>query len=399
MDVCIRLTDPARADSVKPWPSVVAVGGGSTLCHWVLLWLATASLPFPGISARAQTVAAQTVYEAAEKAIAEGRLEDAAKGYELLAGHSPSLPEVHAKLGWIHYQMGSFTKASDAFTRALELRPGMPTAETLRAICQSELGQFEQAIPVLEKRFRDPPDPSLARMVGLELQRGYLGLKRNHDAAAMALELSRRYPDDPEILYYSGRLFGDFSFLTMQKLSDVADSSVWARLASAEAYETREKYELAIIEYRNVLKVEPGRAGIRFRIGRILRYDMQPRPPLDEAMREFRAELQLDPSNASAAYELGEALRVMGNSNEARGYFEQAIHHYPAYREPRIGLARVLISAKRPGEAIQHLERAISLDSGSETPYYLLAQAYRELGDEGRAQEELQRFLRIRSQK
>ncbi len=345
----------------------------------------------------AQTLSAQEVYEASEKAITEGRLVDAAEGYELLLEHSPALPELHAKLGWIYYQMGSFESAASALARSLELKPGMPTAEALLAICQSELGQFELSVKVLERKFKHPPDPALARMIGLELQRGYLGLQRYHDAAATALELSRRYPDDPEILYYTGRLYGDFSFLTMQKLSDLAEKSVWARLATAEAYETREKYELAIIEYRKVLEIEPSRAGIHFRIGRILRYDIQPRRSLEEAVSEFRAELELDPSNASAAYELGEALRVMGNAEQASGYFEQAIQYYPDYEEPRIGLARILLRSKRPSEAISHLERVIALNAGSEVPHYLLSQAYRELGDEKRAQEALRRFESLRS--
>ena len=363
---------------------------------------AAALAAFLGLSpaappAAAQTMSAQEVYKAAEKAIAEGRLADAARGYELLAEHSPNLPELHAKLGWIHYQAGSFEDASRALSRALEIRPGMPTAEALLAICQSELGQFDKSVGVLEEKFRNPPDPSLVRMIGLELQRSYLGLKRYHDAAATALELSRRFPDDPEILYYTGRLYGDYSFLTMQRLKDLTEDSVWARLAAAEAYETREKYELAVIEYRRVLDMEPGRAGIRFRIGRILRYDIQPRRPLEEAIGEFRAELELDPTNASAAYELGEALRVMGDADEAGAYFEQAIEHYPDYEEPRIGLARVLLRSNRPSEAIPHLERATALNPGNEVPHYLMSRAYRELGDERRAQEELQRFQRLRS--
>ncbi len=350
-------------------------------------------------SASAQSVSAQAVYQQAEEALAENRFADAAVDYERLVAHSPHLPELHAKLGWIYYQMGSFENGATALGRALEIKPGMPTAEALLAICQSELGQFQQSVPVLERLVRNPPDPSLARMLGLELQRGYLGLKRYRDAAATALELSGRYPDDPEILYYTGRLYGDFSFLTMQKLSKLEQDSVWARLAAAEAYETREKYDLAVVEYRKVLELEPGRAGIHFRIGRILRYDMQPRRPLAEAVAEFERELRLDASNASAAYELGEALRVMGEPGRARGYFEQAIEYYPDYEEPRIGLARVLLRSEQPREAIQHLEKAIAVNKSNEVPYYLMSQAYRELGDEEKSQEALRRFQALRAGK
>ena len=351
----------------------------------------------PGVSA--QAVSAQEVYQQAERAIAENRLSDAAVGYQQLVAHSPDLPELHAKLGWIYYQMGSFENGARAFGRALEIKPEMPTAEALLAICQSELGQFLKSVPVLERLFGNHPDPSLARMIGLELQRGYLGLKRYREAAATALELTRLYPEDPEILYYTGRLYGDFSFLTMQKLSNLEDDSVWARLAAAEGYETREKYDLAIVEYRKVLGLQPGRAGIHFRIGRILRYDMQPRRPLAEAVTEFEKELELDPTNASAAYELGEALRVMGDAERAQAYFEQAIKYYPDYEEPRIGLARVLLRSEQPGRAIEQLERAIASNENNEVPYYLMSQAYRDMGQEEKSREALQRFQRLRAGK
>lgn len=349
--------------------------------------------------ASAQTVSAQEVFQQAERAIAENRLSDAATGYQQLVAHSPDLPELHAKLGWIYYQMGSFENGARAFGRALEIKPGMPTAEALLAICQSELGHFRESVPVLERLFGNHPDPSLARMIGLELQRGYLGLKRYREAAATALELTRIYPEDPEILYYTGRLYGDYSFLTMQKLSDLEEDSVWARLAAAEAYETREKYDLAIVEYRKVLGLQPGRAGVHFRIGRILRYDIQPRRPLPEAVAEFEQELEIDPTNASAAYELGEALRVMGDPERAREYFEQAVEHYPDYEEPRIGLARVLLRSEQPGRAIEHLEKAIAVNESNEVPYYLMSQAYRDMGEEEKSREAMQRFQRLRAAK
>ncbi len=380
---------PSGAESQ---PGGLPVGSGRALAAR-LLAAAVALAAVPWIAA--QTESAQEVFERAERAISESRFAAAAADYRRLVEHSPDLPELRAKLGWIYYQMGSFEDCAETFAGALQVKPQMPTAEALLAICRSELGRFEESVPVLARLFERPPDPSLTRMIGLELQRGYLGLKRFHDAAATALRLSRSFPDDPEILYYTGRLYGDFSFLTMQKLSNLDGESVWAQLAAAEAYETRERFELAIVEYRKVLEVAPHRAGIHFRIGRILRYDLQPRRPLSEAVREFEQELDLDPSNASAAYELGEALRVMGEEERARAYFEQAIRYYPLYEEPRIGLARVLLNSNKPGEAIPHLEKAIGIRQDSEVPHYLLAQAYRQLGDEERSRKALLRFQRL----
>ena len=59
-------------------------------------------------------------------------------------------------------------------------------------------------------------------MCGLQLLRAYSGLRRDSKAVEVALELNRLYPDDPEVLYHTGRIFGNFAFLNMQKLAQVA---------------------------------------------------------------------------------------------------------------------------------------------------------------------------------
>ena len=58
-------------------------------------------------------------------------------------------------------------------------------------------------------------------------------------------------------------------------------------------------------------------------------------------------------------------------------------------------------SCSRRGEtqrAIEHLERAASLDPENAAPAYLLAQAYRRLGDTARAQELLSRVSKLNAQ-
>ena len=135
-------------------------------------------------------------------------------------------------------------------------------------------------------------------MAGLQLERVYTGLQRDSKAVEVALELNRLYPEDPEVLYHTGQLFGNFAYLTMRKLSQVSPSSVWRHQAMGEAYESQGNHDLAISEYRKVLALEPGRTGIHFRLGRALlaRLQQTNARPEDsaEALKEFEQELQLD---------------------------------------------------------------------------------------------------------
>src|SRR5207302_573316 len=83
-----------------------------------------------------------------------------------------------------------------------------------------------------------------------ELERAYTGLKRDKNAVEVAMELNRLYPDDPEILYQTAKIYGNFAFLTMWKLAQVAPNSVWRHLAAGECEESQGSYDQALQEYR-----------------------------------------------------------------------------------------------------------------------------------------------------
>ena len=82
-----------------------------------------------------------------------------------------------------------------------------------------------------------------------------------------------------------------------------------------------------------MLRLEPSRPGMHYRIGRTLlaRYRQRHSPEdTAEAQKEFELELQSFPSNANAAYELGELQRRARHTDEAEKYFKQALEYYRA---------------------------------------------------------------------
>lgn len=269
-----------------------------------------------------------------ERALAEGRYADAQKAYETLRQLTPGTGEVHARLGLIYFQQGKFGDAIPPLREALRLKPSLPKVDALLGMSLSELGRYDAALPSVTKAFSQTADPVLQRMAGLHLQRIYTGLGRDRDAVDVALRLSQRYPDDPEVLYHSGRLFANFAYLQTMKLATVAPGSVWLHQAAGEANESQGLYDAALMEYRQVLTAAPRRPGIRLRIGRaLLARSKSEASTVDvlEARRAFEEELALDRTNANAAYELGEMERKIGELEHARERFEQAVTHYPAF--------------------------------------------------------------------
>jgi len=336
--------------------------------------------------------------EVGQKALEEGRYPEAEAAFEKLRELSPGTAEVHANLGAIYFQEKKFEGAVGALRQALKLKANLPNSEALLAMSLSELGKYSEATPGLEKCFRRLTDPPLRRMCGLELLRAETGMNQEHKTVGLALELNRVYPDDPEVLYHTARIYGNQAFLTIQRLSQVAPDSVWKSLAAAEAYESQGSYTEAVGEYRRVLTLDPRRTRIHYRLGRTLLAQSRQNSSAElkaEAMKEFQQELALDASDASAAYELGEASRTAGQLDEARGYFEEALKYYPHFEEAHLGLAAVLMSQNEANLALPHLQRAVAIHPEDEVAWYRLSRAQKALGNDALQQKALAEFRRL----
>ena len=264
---------------------------------------------------------------AGQQALAAGRYAEARANFEKLAKLEPGVAEVHATLAVIDFKLREYELAVVEVQTAQRLKPSLPKLDSLLGVAQAELGRFSEALPGLEKGFKQTADTEVRRMCGLQLERAYTGLKRDSKAVEVAMELNRLYPDDPEILYQTGKIYGNFAFLTMQKLVQIAPTSVWRHLAAAEADESQGSYSLAITEYRQVLALEPDRPGVHYRLGRtLLARSSQGTSAQDtaDASKEFEQELQRDPTNARHVPHAGVKGEMISRALEPRGVLGKA---------------------------------------------------------------------------
>ena len=333
-----------------------------------------------------------------QRSLASGRWDQAEAAFVELAKLDPNVAEVHANLGAVYFQEGKLDDAIDALRHALRLKPSLVKVKTLLAICLAESGHSAEALPGLEAGFQSSAEPQTKRLCGLELLRAYTALHRDADAVETSLALNKAYPDDPEILYQTGRIYGNFTYLTMEKLRDTAPNSVWMLEAKAEAQESEKQFDLALASFESVLRLEPTRPGVHYRMGRVCldRFarsrDSKDR---DQAADQFRAELSLDPLNSNAAYELAQIDYDLGNLDRARRQFESVIERRPEFEQARVGLAGILIEIQMPGEAATQLNRAIELDPNDEVAWYRLARALRMTGDPQGQKKALAEFERL----
>lgn len=339
--------------------------------------------------------AVQRYSDEGQRALAAGQYDVAERNFMALEKLTPRIAEVHASLAVIYFEEKRFDEAVQEIHQALKLKPGLVRLQSLLAISLSELGKYQEALPGLQTAFAHSSDLEVKRMCGLQLMRSYTGLHQDAQAVEVALKLNKDFPSDPEVLYNTGKVFGNYAFLTISKLAEDAPNSVWRHLAAAEAYESQGSAIEALSEYHAVLAIDAHRRGIHYRMGRTLlaQYHQTGNAANQAgAQDEFVLELQTDPGNGNAAYELAEMQRQAGDYAHAEQSFQQVLARYPDFEEAQVGLAGVLMAESKPAAAVEHLHAAIALRAGDEVAWYRLSQAERTLGDATAQKEALSHF-------
>ncbi len=363
-----------------------------------ILATSSAAAPLRAQSNRAAQSREELLAQQAQQAMAAGRFGQAEAAYLELAKLNPNVAEIYANLGAVYFQEGKLDDAIDTLHHALRLKPSLTGTKSLLAICLTESGRSAEAVPGLEDCFRSTAEAQFKRQCGLELLRAYSALHRDADAVKTSLVLNNDWPDDPEILYQTGKIYGNFAYIAAEKLRDKAPGSVWMLQAKAEAQESEKQYDQALASFEGVLRLEPQRPGVHYRMGRVYlaRFE-QGRDPQDrdQAAEQFRAELALDPINSNAAYELAQIEYDLGNLEQARQEFGSLIDRRPEFEQARVGLAGILIQTQKPSEAATELKRAIELDPNDEVAWYRLATALRQTGDHQGQKTALAEFQRL----
>ncbi|HWA96714.1 MAG TPA: tetratricopeptide repeat protein [Terracidiphilus sp.] len=335
-----------------------------------------------------------------QQALRQGHYVEAQSAFESLAKLEPGIAEIHATLGAIDYKLRDYEKAVHEIRTAQHLKPSLPRLDSLLGLALAELGQFQEVLPKLEAGLKQTADKDTRRLCGLQLLRAYTNLGRDADAVRTALDLNKIFPDDPEVLYHTGRIYGNFAYITMEKLHDTAPNSIWMLQAQGEANESQKNYDAAIVAFHHVLAIDPHRPGIHYRLGRVYlsRYRLsQNAADRGSARKEFAAELEIDPGNGNAGYELAVLDTDEGKPDEARRQFQSVIARFPDFEEALVGLAGVLLDQQQAAEAVPLLEHATRLHPDDEVAWYRLSQAYRASGNRQQQAAALAEFRKLHS--
>jgi tetratricopeptide (TPR) repeat protein len=331
----------------------------------------------------------------ARRALDAKKWGEAVEALQHLARLAPEVPEVHANLGLAYFFEGQPAEALASFERAQKLKPQLPQVEAMIGLSEAELGRCTEAISILTSAFDHPVDTDTGRLSGLHLLRCYSQLKQPDKGLVVGETLLRRYPSDPEILYQLSRLHAERSADLMSTLLRAAPDSAWMHYANAQVQESLDRVDAAAQEYRHALEKDPKILGAHYKLGRLILSGSRSPASLEKARREFEQELALSPTNADAEFEIGEIYRERSQPHEAMTHFERAIRYHPDFVEARVGMAKTLLELGRPADALPHLQAAERLDPENKIPHYLLASAYRSLGDSDQAAKEFAVYRKL----
>ncbi len=357
-----------------------AVGAVVSYCVWLALGLG-AQAQQPSATARAEAQRGVEALQSGDYAAAEQHLSRA------LAA-DPSLAEVRANLGLAYYVDGKYAEAVEAFREALKQNASLATAQGFLPLSLAGMNRCEEAIPGLRREFSSNPDIKLRRVLGLSLQRCLFQTGSQAEADHVTQELLAKYPDDVDVLYEAGQLYGKLSSQIYIHLMEVAPHTARGYQLMGEVASTEGNWQAAIDAYRQALKLEPSLAGLHLRVGALMLQHSQDPDDWKDAIAELAAELKVNPGSAEAEYEIAEAYRKHSELEKAGPAFRRALELRPDFVEARIGLAKVLRQQKQTQEALAVLEPARDSKPPNPAVHFLLAQLYRDVGRAADAQKE-----------
>jgi tetratricopeptide (TPR) repeat protein len=148
-------------------------------------------------------------------------------------------------------------------------------------------------------------------------------------------------------------------------------------LARGDAYLEEEKYPEAIIEYKNVLQIDPNHGGAHWGLARSYLGNKETR----DGFWELRETARLDPGNLEARLQFGQIAIYAGELDEALAQANGVIEADPSRVAAYLLKGRVLEGLRRPAEAQAAYEQALEVDPENGAALLLLAIYHRRQGD------------------
>ncbi len=149
-----------------------------------------------------------------------------------------------------------------------------------------------------------------------------------------------------------------------------------------DAYMEEEKWSEAVIEYKNVLQIDPQDAEAHWGLAQAYLNLKQAR----DGFWELRETVRLDPGNLDAKLAFSQMAIVAGELEEALKQTDEVLIADPQKIEAYVVKAQALEALKRQDEVLEILEAGLEIDPESDAVLVLLADLHRRQGNRAAAE-------------
>ena len=301
--------------------------------------------------------AATSQFEQALHLHQQGRLADAAAGYQALLDQDPAHFDALHLLGMIAAQSGEPARAVALIDRALAVDPGQAAAHYHRALALRDLGQPATALAAFGAALeRDPAhaDAWVAHAETLQaLQRPAEAVESYGRALALA-------PDNAPVLFARGILLQNMH-RPAEALADY-DRALALQPDFAGAINNRAlvlqgmgRHAEALAGYEYLIALAPAHAQAHLSRGEALAALHR----CEEALPAYAHALELQPDLADARLQRARALQALGQSEAALAEYERVPSSAAPYADACFERAALLQGLQRNEEALQSYDRAL----------------------------------------
>jgi len=365
------------------------------------LWRAAAALslaaflgPAAGAGQRgpeAAPAAFDRVSEAATKARAQDRIEDAIGLYRQAVKLRPSWAEGWWFLGELLYDRNRYPEARDALRRLIDLDHTTGPGFALLGLCEFETKEYAKALNHIyqARRLGLGDDPQVRRVVLFHEMLLLTRLQQYESAMQVLVSVVKDGGAGPAVIEAAG-IAGLRRPIFPEELPP-GDKDLIERAGRAVYAMAGRDREAAQTYFAQLLAAYPDAPNVHYLYGSFLSAADK-----DGGLREYQKELELNPKHTEALAAIALEYEARGDLDTAITYARRAVEADAQFFGAHAVLGKLLINAGEVQPGIKELEIARQQAPDSPQVHFSLATAYAMAGRKAEAASERAEFARLK---
>jgi tetratricopeptide (TPR) repeat protein len=285
-----------------------------------------------------------------------------AKAAELLSQASVLNPKnvtVLLKLATVWNSLKNFTKELDTYKKLLLLEPQNIEVNKRAGSLFIENKMYQKAVECLEIVNVSSPGNS---EIMLMLADAYLKTNRKDNAIKLLSEVQKVQKQNTDLMMQMYTIYREIgknseAEAMIRQLIALKNDNKY-RIMLANDLLDQKRYEEVTIVSREVIKTEPMNLEGLMLLGKAQGFLKK----YDDAAETFKMASYVKEDYAPAYYERGEIYRKQKIYDRAEYYFNKALRLDPKYGLAELGLARCAKAQNKPGDYLDHVNKAKKLD-------------------------------------